>query len=426
MRFAITKQGKIVSITSQLCQQRDCKIIEIPPTLDNVTSKDLILYGRVKDDKIVHPDLKKPVSQMKMAIVSNWHAVCGLSTYMEHLAPEITKHVAHFKLFIETNEAPLGNVLQMGDQIVGEDQVVSCWKRGQQLQKLIMSIKEYEPDIILINHEWGIFPNAAYFLSMLSQLSPYRVIVIMHSIFHHQDKTIVEAAIPEIVVHLDGARDVLKNEKHISGKVYVIPHGCFPIKSKDRLWNIYKSQHTFIQFGFGHRYKNFAHSIQATALLKDKFPDVFFTALFSESPQDNGAHQLYYNELMELIDKLGVQQNVAIIRGFQSDETLNSYLRTNKVAVFPYASQPGHEVFGATGAARLAMATNMPVITSSIPHFSDVESIKANSPEEMARQLETLFTDEVAVKKQLDLQEAYIADNTWEKTALRFVEILGR
>lgn len=178
--------------------------------------------------------------------------------------------------------------------------------------------------------------------------------------------------------------------------------------------------------GFGFRYKSIETSILATAILKDKFPDVFFTCLFSESPQNNGEHQLYFNELTALVEKLGVQQNVALIRGFQSDETLDAYFRTNKVAVFPYASQKNHEVYGASGAARLAMSTNMPVITSRINHFSDVESIKADGPEEMARELETLFTDSEAVKKQLTRQEAYVAETSWEKVALKFVEILTR
>ncbi|MFT2588457.1 hypothetical protein, partial [Escherichia coli] len=86
--------------------------------------------------------------------------------------------------------------------------------------------------------------------------------------------------------------------------------------------------------------------------------------------------------LMCLIDELGIQENVALIRGFQSEETLDSYLRTNQATLFPYISHPSHEVWGASGAARIAMAKGLPVVTSSVNHFSDLPTIKADSGEE--------------------------------------------
>jgi glycosyltransferase involved in cell wall biosynthesis len=245
----------------------------------------------------------------------------------------------------------------------------------------------------------------------------------MHSVFHHQDKTICEAAIPEIIVHLQGAKTVLKNEKRIPGKVYVIPHGCLPLANKDKLWDNYQSKHTVIQAGFGFVYKNYGNSITATAILKEKYNDVFFTGLFSESPYNKVGHQLYYDELIQLIEELKVQDNVAIIRGFQSDETLDSYFRTNRVAVFPYDSSPGHEVFGASGAARLAMSANLPIITSRIPHFSDLPSVKVSTPKEMAEALDKMFSDENFMKEQLSKQADYLIENNWSNIARKYLDV---
>ena len=257
----------------------------------------------------------------------------------------------------------------------------------------------------------------------MSQLSEYRVIVTMHSVFHHRDKTIIEAAIPEIVVHLDGAYDVLKNKKQVPGSVHVIPHGCFPCVNRDRLWNFYKSDRTFLQFGFGFRYKGWENSIRAVSILKQKYPDVFFTGLFSESPHNKSEHELYFNELMALAIDLGVQDNIAIIRGYQSEETLDSYMRTNQATLFPYISHPAHEVFGASGAARIAMAKGLPVVTSSVNHFSDLPTIKADSPEEIALALEQLFNDSKAKEAQIAKQISYLNDNTWENVALRYIKL---
>jgi glycosyltransferase involved in cell wall biosynthesis len=175
--------------------------------------------------------------------------------------------------------------------------------------------------------------------------------------------------------------------------------------------------------GFGHTYKNFQHCIQATALLKDKYPDIFFTAIFSESPYNKMGHQIYYNELTNLIQKLKIEDHVSILRGFQSDNTLDSYLRTNKVAVFPYNSSLEHTVYGASGMARLAMSKNIPVITSHMPLFLDLPTIKTTTPEQTAQQLDLLFTDKTIVEQQLILQSDYIKNNSWDVVAQQHVDI---
>ena len=424
MRYAVVKNNKICSISSELPQcNNEFKIIEIPEKLSYLSSKDLILNAKIKNGEINCRLVKKSASQMKVALVSNWKMRCGIANYAENLWSKVIGHVGDYKLFTEYNENPTGPINQINDQTITLDKVMPCWERGQSLKSLIKEIKEYDPDIIWIQHEFGLWPNASYWLSMMSQLSNYRVIVTMHSIFHHKDKTIIEASIPEIVVHLQGAYDILKLEKKVPGAVYVIPHGCFPCVNKEKLWNFYKSDHTFMQFGFGFRYKGWENSIKAAAILKEKYPDIFFTGLFSESPHNTGEHQIYYNELTELVEELDIQENVAIIRGFQSEETLDSYLRTNQTTLFPYVAQPNHEVWGASGAARVAMTKALPVVTSSVNHFSDLPTIKANSPEEIAQALEILFTDPKAREDQINRQIEYLDENTWEKIALRYISL---
>lgn len=421
-RFIGVKHNRICVVSDSKFNNYGIEVIEISPELSHLSSTDLITNCTIRNGCVVYKCSKKPAKQLKLALVGNWKMRCGIATYSENLWPEVAKHVGEFKLFIEKNDITTGSVYQFGETTLEESQVVSCWSRGQSLQELTRALKEYQPDIIWIQHEFGLWPNASYWLSMMSQLSDYRVIVTMHSVFHHKDKTIVEAAMPEIVAHLEGARRLLKEEKGLTSKVHVIPHGCYKFDN-ERLWNFYKSDKTFMQFGFGFRYKGWENSIRATALLKEKYNDVFFTGLFSESPYAKLDHQIYYNELMELISELGIQENVALLRGYQSDDVLDSFLRTNQATIFPYVSHPNHEVFGASGAARMAMSKGLPVVTSSVNHFSDLPSIKADSPEDIAKALEKIFTSHEAKEKQLQIQTAYLNENTWEKIGQRYIEI---
>lgn len=424
-RFVGVRQNRICVVSDKLFNNSDLEVVEIPAELSNVSAAQLITTCIVKNGRIKCKCSKKPTNELRLALVGNWKMRCGIATYSENLWPEVAKHVGDFKLFIEKNDILTGDVHQFGNQTLAESQVVACWKRGESLQTLVKELKDYDPDIIWIQHEFGLWPNASYWLAMMSQLSDYRVIVTMHSVFHHKDKTIVEAAMPEIVTHLEGGRKLLKEEKKVSSKVHVIPHGCYTYDNQ-RLWNFYKSDKTFMQFGFGFRYKGWENSIKATAILKEKYPDVFFTGLFSESPYGKVDHQIYYNELMDLVTKLDITENVSLLRGYQSDEVLDSFLRTNQATIFPYVSHPEHEVFGASGAARMAMARGLPVITSSVNHFSDLPSIKADTPEDIAKELEALFITPGAKEKQVQTQVSYLNDNTWEKIGLRYIDIFKK
>lgn len=421
-RFVGVKHNRICVVSDNSFNNNELDIIEVPPALAGVSATDLLTNCVVRDNQIKCKHFKKTADQLKVAFVGNWKMRCGIATYSENLWPEVAKRVGDFKLFIEKNELSTGDIHQIGDQIIPDSKVSVCWKRGESLQTLVKELKEYGPDIIWIQHEFGIWPNASYWLAMMSQLSDYRVIVTMHSVFHHRDKTIVEAAMPEIVTHLEGGRQVLLQEKGLSAKVHVIPHGCHTFNN-ERLWNFYKSDKTFMQFGFGFRYKGWENSIQATAILKKKYTDIFFTGLFSESPYAKAEHQIYYNELMQMVEDLDITENVSIIRGYQSDAAIDSFLRTNQATLFPYVSHPDHEVFGASGAARLAMSKGLPVITSSVNHFSDLPSIKADSAQEIADALEMLFITPGAKEKQVQAQISYLNDNTWEKVGLRYLQI---
>jgi glycosyltransferase involved in cell wall biosynthesis len=422
-RFAGVRDNNIRVVSDSSFLNEHLSVIEVPSDLNTVSSSELIANYRVRDGKIVLRKEKKSVKNMKVALVSNWKMKCGIATYANFLFNELIPEFGDYKLFIEESEFFTSSPNALGDLTIPDDKISICWKRGESLTKLIAEIKAYDPDIVLIQHEFGLYPNSRYFLSLMNQLSEFRVIVTMHSVFHHKDKTICEAAMPEIIVHLEGAKEVLVEEKGLASKVHVVPHGCFPCEDTTRLWNFYKSEHTFIQFGFSYRYKGYENALKATAILKKKYKDVFFTGLCSESPYSKIEHEIYYRELMQIVDDLDIQENVGLIRGYQSDQVLDSYLRINKAAIFPYISNNEHECFGSSGAAPFSMTKAIPVISSSVNHFKSLPTIKADSPEEIAEALDKLFSNKKLVENQLELQVAYLEENSWRNTALRYIKI---
>lgn len=421
-RFIGIKNNFIYVVSEKQFSNKDFEVVELPQEFNHVSAEELITNYRYSNGELKSKKVSKPIQELKIAFVGNFKMRCGISTYAENLWPEVAKHAKDFKLFVEENDFPTGNISDFGNEKLNEDQYIVCWKRGGTLNRLVDEIKNYDPDIILISHEFGLWPVATYWLSMMTQLSQYRIITTMHSVFHHRDKTICEEAMPEIIVHLEGARKVLKEEKQISGKVHVIPHGCYTLNT-NKLWNIYKTKNTVIQTGFLYHYKNWSGSLRAIAHLKKSLPDVYFTGICSESPFNAVEHQLYFNELMDLIQELGIEDNVCLLRGYKSDSVLNSFFETNNVAIFPYSSPKEHEVFGVSGAARLAMSKNLPIITSNGNHFQDIPSIKCSSPEEMSNAMLKLLTDRQAYAEQISKQKEYMLENTWEKVAAAYIKV---
>lgn len=408
------KDGRVKAISSHLFESKELQVLEAPKTLDAFSNEEIML-ARVKDNQVVLPHTKKEAKQLKLAIITNIFERCGISTYSEHLIEQLSKYIGEFRIFAENNDTPTDTKRKWP--------VVECWKRNETPTNLIKQLKEYDPDVIWISHEWGLWPNARHWLTLLTQLSEYRIITTLHSIFpDHLDKTISEAAIPEIIVHSYGAKLALE-KKGVKSKISVIPHGSYELSNQSKLWNIYRSEHTIIQQGFGFKYKGMTTSIKAVAILKLKYPDIFLTILFSESPFNKLGHQNYYDELTALIKELNIEDNIAIIRGYQTDEVIDAYYRVNKVAVFPYESEPGHLVFGASGAARLAMAKGIPTISSSIPHFIDTPTIKAETPEQIAAALDILFSDPKKQTEQIEKQNQYARENNWDITAQRYVKV---
>lgn len=417
-RFVGIKNGRIKIISNKTFAHSEYQVLELPPELQQTANEELILNYRVRDNQFVARKGSRPAKELKVAFIGNYQQACGISTYNSHLFPQIVPHIKDFQLFNEINDVPVGELT------LDKNKIVACWQRGKSVDQLIKEVKKYDPDVVLISHEFGLFPNARHWLSLMTQLSDYRIIVILHSTFpEHLDKIIVEASIPEIVVHSNGAKQSLHTDKHIHTSVNVIPHGCYSLSDASKLWNFYHSKHTFIQSGFSFPYKNMTASIKAAALLKDKYPDIFLTLLVSESPFNKVGHQIYYEQLIDLIEQLEVQNNVGIVRGFLSEEVIDAYYRTNKVAVFPYASQPGHEVWGASGAIRQAASKQVPVISSNIHHFSDFPSIKVDTEQELADALDQLFNDPKLQQAQVAKQNQFITDNSWENVALRFIKL---
>ena len=382
-----------------------------------IKPNDLLMNYKVFENKLVSADHKLNPLTAKIAFISVWGITCGISTYSQYLVNEMAKINPNIKIFSEDGDGQTYNFPNL----------VRCWKRGESLERLIKEIHAYSPDVIYIQHEYGIFPDARKWSRLISALHKYKTFVTLHSVYKHKDKAVCEAICKNLIVHTHLAKQVLE-EKGITSEINVIPHGCSLFEETSRLWNIYKTPHTLVQFGFGFEYKGWDVALKAISILKEKYPDIFYQILFSESGFSKGYHDVQYSKLTKLIEELGVEENVSIIRGFQSDASLCNFLRTARVAIFPYTANPEHIVYGSSGAARIAMANGTPTIVSNVPLFYDLKETlpHVENAEELAKEIDKLFSEPAYYKDIAKKESEFVQEHGWGITAKRYLALIDR
>jgi len=369
----------------------------------------------VLGQKIVF-DEKPDLSNLRLAIICNWGDQCGIATYTKLLVDAIRPKVGEIKIFAE-------HVDGLGD----EEGVVRCWRRGRSMNATIEAIKEWGADIVHIQHEFGIFPKATHMLKMLEKLEEIPYVITTHAVYQHLDKTVCTSYIKNTIVHSDEARKVLEDLGH-TNKSYVIHHGCVEYPDNSELWNIFHNDHTIIQFGFGFGYKGVDQAIEAIKHIvetKDHLKDVFYCYLCSENTHTRATHQEYLNYLKDKIEAEQLDQNIVILRGFQSEEVLGNFLRTAKLAIFPYKTDENNVVYGASGAVRNAMANGIPVIASDSHLFDDLEGVvpRVHTATDLADEISKVFeNDDYRMSlKAKNLQ--FVKDNNWEMTAEKHIDV---
>lgn len=415
--FVSYDEQSIVKATSTTAVKlTGCTTIDVPSIkeTDKIVGKKL-LFGRPRQG-----------ADLRIAVICNFDDQCGIATYTSLLLDALRPKVQEIKIFAEHLKSPFPDQAERDNR----NNVVRCWRRGESMVEAIRQVQDWKPDMIHIQHEFGIFPKAGPFLKMLEMLDGIPYVVTLHSVYEHLDKTICTAYIKNMIVHSDAARESLYRHGHLND-VDVIYHGCVEYPDTSELWNIFQNDYTVIQFGFGFNYKNVEGAIDAIAHLKDtqdKFKDIFYCYLCSENPHTRSIQQEYYGHLNKRVEELGLQENVVILRGFLSEKHITNFLRTAKLAIFPYRSDPTNMVYGASGAIRNALACGVPTIASECHHFDDLEGVvpRPATSEELAAEIDKVFSDGRYRQDLVERETRFVKTHNWDKTSDQHIEVFQK
>ncbi|WP_407427987.1 glycosyltransferase [Arcticibacter sp.] len=235
--------------------------------------------------------------------------------------------------------------------------------------------------IVMIQHEFGLF-DSRYdedFLHFLSSLNK-PVIITYHTVLPRPDAVFkrkveeISARSSAIIVMTQHSADILVSDYRIPAeKISVIPHGVHlvPHSNKKALKEKYGlSGRTILStFGLISSGKSIETTLDALPDVIKNEPGVLFLVIGKTHPNVvKHEGERYRNQLLERVEKLGLQDHVRFVNYYLPLEELLEYLQLTDIYLFT-SRDPNQAV---SGTFSYAISCGCPIISTPIPHAKEV------------------------------------------------------
>jgi glycosyltransferase involved in cell wall biosynthesis len=168
---------------------------------------------------------------MRIALVTTWMQPCGIATYSENLAAAFVADGHQVHAFAERTEAERDDT--QGD--VSGVGVSRCWdRRDPSVSQLVAALQAWRPDVIHVQHEFGLWPERSAMLRLLPmarRVAP--VVVTPHTIVDRQYRDlawfwrVMERNSTPLLIHTDGGHRVAREGWAYPRQLITrIDHGC--------------------------------------------------------------------------------------------------------------------------------------------------------------------------------------------------------
>jgi glycosyltransferase involved in cell wall biosynthesis len=307
--------------------------------------------------------------------------------------------------------------------------------------KLSKEINENDQiQIVLIQHEFGLFRNnEAQLVSFLNQLNK-SVLVVFHTVLPKPDETFLQNvkaisnAVDGIIVMTQSSARILEKDYHVNKElISVIPHGTHLVEhlSKDILKKKYKllNKKVLSTFGLLSAGKSIETTLNALPLIVKDNPNVVFLIIGKTHPSVVNEEGENYREMLEMkIKTLHLQNNVRFVNEYLPLETLLEYLQLTDIYLF--TSKDRNQAV--SGTFSYAISCGCPIISTPIPHACEVLSedtgviIDFENSTQLANEVNKLFKDNQLMKK-ISLNGLHkIAPTAWENSAIAHAKLFDR
>jgi len=288
---------------------------------------------------------------MRVVIVSPIFDRCGIATHTEGL-------VKHLSEFVDL-------------YIIRHHRFGQC--SGDYLQWLVRRVDRVAPDIVHIQHEYGLFRPFEMFPNLIGMLN-YPVIVTMHSVgvVSVDSRLSLYKNLRRVVVQNESMKEVLlRSFKRVEVIPLYVPD--VPSISKEearKTLGIPEDAFVVSTIGFIDERKGTDIFLDVVSKLKDVYPIIV-----------GGWHTDVYHpfaqKILKIAEKLGVR-----ITGWVNNYDFYAYISASDVIVLPI------RVITESGSVYSALAYKKPVVVADAIPLGDKPVIRCGSIEEMVQAIE--------------------------------------
>ncbi|MFN0030996.1 MAG: glycosyltransferase [Flavobacteriales bacterium] len=303
--------------------------------------------------------------------------VCGIATYSQDLlnalSNKFSKSFTVKVCALETGD----NHEKYGDEVkyVLNTADEAAYTTTAQLINMDRKI-----EIVLIQHEFGLFDKMEYQFQQFIDLLSKHVIVAFHTVLPHPHQKLkaqvqsIANASDYIVVMTNYSSSVLKEQYNVPGeKIVVIPHGTHLVPHTDKA--LLKEKYHFegrrvlSTFGLLSSGKSIETTIDALPAIVKSNQDVLFLIIGKTHPTVVVNEGQRYREMLEMkVEALGLKNHVLFINRFLPVDELLEHLQLTDIYLFT-SKDPNQAV---SGTFSYAISCGCPVVSTPIPHAREV------------------------------------------------------
>ncbi|RTY95288.1 glycosyltransferase [Flavobacterium sp. GT3R68] len=359
---------------------------------------------------------------------------CGIATYSQDL---ITALNEKFGQSVKIRICPLESENEK-HSYSDEIKYVLTTDDAESYTGLIQNINN-SPNIqlVLIQHEFGLFKNDDYFNQFLYALTK-PVVIVFHTVLPHPNEAFqlkvqqLNDAAESIIVMTHSSAEILTRDYGVAPeKITIISHGTHLVKhmDKDALKEKYNvsGKKILSTFGLISSGKSIETSLNALPAIIKEHPDILFLIIGKTHPSVIKEQGEQYRKMLEdKIEALGIQEYVQFKNSFLPLPQLLEYLQLTDIYLFT-SKDPNQAV---SGTFSYAISCGCPVVCTPIPHA--VEVIKDNAgikidfgnSKQLAEAVNRLLNDEHLMQSLSSNSLHRMASTTWENSALAHASLL--
>jgi len=293
-------------------------------------------------------------------------------------------------------------------------------------------------DVVLVQHEYGIFGGAAglHLLRLLDRIDA-PVVVTLHTVLEEpapDQRAVLDALArraSRLIVMAEKGREILERVHGVPGdRIAVVPHGVpdRPLLDPDQMKPRFgfEGRRVLLTFGLLSPGKGIETMIRAMPAIAAAHPDSLYVILGATHPHLVAREGEAYRETLQtLVAEVGMIDHVVLVDGFVEQERLLDYLAAADIYVTPYTN-PAQIT---SGTLAYAVGLGKPVVSTPYWYASELlaDGVGALTPfgdsAALGRTINDLLGDPARLEAMRERAWQLGRGMTWQSLARAYVAI---